>query len=44
MNWLQLLQGQLRQQLAEYASANWEGYHVMQLKMQALVTLDVKSI
>ena len=36
-----LLQGQLRQQLAEYAAANWEGYRVMQLKIQALVMLQI---
>ena len=32
------LQAQLQQQLAEYTAADWEGYKVMQLKIQALVS------
>ena len=31
------LQTELRHQLAEYTAADWEGYRVMQLKVQALV-------
>ncbi|KAL3130926.1 hypothetical protein ABBQ38_000251 [Trebouxia sp. C0009 RCD-2024] len=37
---LKTLQADLQQQLAEYTAADWEGYRVMQLKIQALV-LDV---
>ena len=33
-----LVQTALGQQLAECTSANWEGYHVMKLKAQALVS------
>ena len=35
--WL-LVQAELKQQLAEYTAADWEGYRVMQLKIQALVS------
>ena len=34
---LLIVQAELRQQLAEYTAADWEGYRVMQLKIQALV-------
>ncbi|KAL0047749.1 hypothetical protein WJX82_010930, partial [Trebouxia sp. C0006] len=34
---LSSLQAELKQQLAEYTAADWEGYRVMQLKIQALV-------
>lgn len=34
---LLLVQAELKQQLAEYTAADWEGYRVMQLKIQALV-------
>ena len=33
-----LLQAELQQQLADCTSANWEGFHIMQLKIQALVS------
>ena len=32
------MQAELQQQLAEYTAADWEGYRVMQLKIQALVS------
>ena len=35
---LMLLQAELQMQLAEYTAADWEGYKVMQLKIQALVS------
>ena len=35
------LQGELQQQLAEYTAADWEGYRVMQLKVQALVSCNI---
>lgn len=41
---LMMLQAQLQQQLAEYVSANWEGYRVMQLKIQALVRLQMPNV
>lgn len=34
---LLIVQAELKQQLAEYTAADWEGYRVMQLKIQALV-------
>ena len=34
---LLVVQAELKQQLAEYTAADWEGYRVMQLKIQALV-------
>ena len=33
-----LLQAELQQQLADCTSTNWEGFHIMQLKIQALVS------
>ena len=34
----ELLQAELQQQLADCTSTNWEGFHIMQLKVQALVS------
>ena len=33
-----LPQAELQQQLADCTSTNWEGFHIMQLKIQALVS------
>ena len=38
-----LVQAELQLQLAEYTAADWEGYKVMQLKIQALVGCPVLS-
>ena len=38
MSW-GLLQAELQQQLADCTSTSWEGFHIMQLKIQALVSL-----
>ena len=38
-----LMQTELQMQLAEYTAADWEGYKVMQLKIQALVSCAVLS-
>ena len=35
------MQAELQQQLAEYTAADWEGYRVMQLKVQALVSCNI---
>ena len=38
------LQADLQQQLAEYTAADWEGFRVMQLKVQALVSTCIASL